>query len=94
LSKYDKIPSPCIDICKDIRGVCVGCGRTKKEEKAWKRADTDAERLELLKACMEATAEMGVQAMWLREYRRKCLKKGANRVLAELDETVFAGLEK
>lgn len=85
MSKYDKIPSPCIDICKDIRDVCVGCGRTKKEQKAWKRADSDKERLALLRDCLETTERMGVQAMWLREYRRKCIKKGAERVLKELD---------
>jgi predicted Fe-S protein YdhL (DUF1289 family) len=94
LSKYEKIPSPCIDICKDIRGVCIGCGRTKKEQKAWKRADSDRERLPMLEACLEATAQMGTQELWLREYRRKCRKKGADKVLEELEETVFAQLVK
>jgi predicted Fe-S protein YdhL (DUF1289 family) len=85
LSKYDRIPSPCIDVCTDIRGVCIGCGRTKKEQKAWKRADSDRERWALLEECLEATAKMGTQEMWLREYRRKCMKKGAEWVLEEFE---------
>jgi len=75
--KNGKIASPCIDVCKDIRGVCIGCGRTKKEQKAWKKAETDEERLALVQACLQKTEAMGTQALWLREYRRKCLKKGA-----------------
>lgn len=77
LGKHKKVPSPCIDVCEDIRGVCIGCGRTKKDRKAWKKADTDEERLPLVEACLEKTEEMGTQQLWLREYRRKCAKKGA-----------------
>lgn len=78
MDKHRKIPSPCIDVCEDIRGVCIGCGRTKKEQKAWKRADSNEERLELVRDCVEATARIGTQALFLREYRRKCMKKGAD----------------
>jgi predicted Fe-S protein YdhL (DUF1289 family) len=85
LSKHKKIPSPCIDVCEDIRGVCIGCGRTKKEVKAWKKAETGAERLALVEACVEGTAGIGTQALWLREYRLKCVKKGAEWPLAEFD---------
>lgn len=77
MGKHKKVPSPCIDVCEDIRGVCIGCGRTKKDRKAWKKADTDEERLPLVEACLEKTGEMGTQQFWLREYRRKCAKKGA-----------------
>lgn len=77
MGKHKRIASPCIDVCEEIRGVCIGCGRTKQDQKAWKRADTDAERLALVEACLASTADIGTQALWLREYRRKCLKKGA-----------------
>lgn len=77
MGKDHKIPSPCIDVCEDIRGVCIGCGRTKKDKKAWKKAETEEELLELLRECLEKTAEIGTQQLWLREYRRKCMKKGA-----------------
>lgn len=84
MDKHRKIPSPCIDVCEDIRGVCIGCGRTKKEQKAWKRADSNEERLEMVRECFEATARIGTQALWLREYRRKCMKKGADWPLDDL----------
>lgn len=63
-------------MCARIFAVCVGCGRTKRDKKAWKKADGNGERLALLEACLEKTAALGVQALWLREYRRKCAKKG------------------
>jgi uncharacterized protein len=85
LSKEEKFPSPCIDICKDIRDVCIGCGRTKKDKKAWKRAERDEERWALIRECLENTEVMGTQGLWLREYRRKCRKKGADWVLVDLD---------
>jgi len=31
----------------------------------------------LVEVCLEKTGEMGTQQLWLREYRRKCVKKGA-----------------
>jgi hypothetical protein len=31
----------------------------------------------MVRRCLDATAEIGTQALWLREYRRKCIKKGA-----------------
>ncbi|WP_170936979.1 MULTISPECIES: DUF1289 domain-containing protein [Rhodomicrobium] len=86
MDKYRKIPSPCIDVCEDIRGVCIGCGRTKKDQKAWKRADSNEERLEMVRDCVEATARIGTQQLWLREYRRKCMKKGADWPLDDIAE--------
>lgn len=76
MGKKAKIPSPCIDICKDRDGVCIACGRTKKEEKAWKYADGEREKLALLRQCVEKTGMIGTRAFWEREYRRKCEKKG------------------
>jgi len=84
LSKHDKIPSPCIDVCEDIGKRCLACGRTKKEKKAWKKAEGRDEKLELLKDCLEATKEIGTRELWVREYRKRCMKKGAPCVLDEL----------
>lgn len=72
-----KIPSPCIDVCEDIDKRCIACGRCKKDKKAWKKAESPEEKLMLLRECLEATREIGTQALWIREYRRKCRKKGA-----------------
>jgi len=86
----ERIPSPCIDICKDIRGACIACGRTKKDKKAWKKAESDGERIALLQECMEKTADIGTQELWLREYRRKCVKKGAAEALRFVDAETLA----
>jgi predicted Fe-S protein YdhL (DUF1289 family) len=74
--KGDRIPSPCIDICKDKHGVCIACGRTDGDKKRWKKAEADTEQLQLLAACVARTEEIGTRVMWEREYRRKCRKKG------------------
>jgi predicted Fe-S protein YdhL (DUF1289 family) len=39
--------SPCINICEFEADICVGCGRSKREIKAWKKLGK-AERLVLL----------------------------------------------
>ena len=48
---------PCISICKFTDDICVGCGRSKREIKAWKKLDK-AERLSLL-----AEADMRLLAL-------------------------------
>jgi predicted Fe-S protein YdhL (DUF1289 family) len=37
------VPSPCRNICRLKRGICVGCGRTADEIGRWPTAN-DAER--------------------------------------------------
>ena len=49
--------SPCIKICQFDADICVGCGRSKREIKAWKKLDK-AERLSLL-----AEADMRLLAL-------------------------------
>lgn len=39
--------SPCISLCKFDADICIGCGRSKKEIKAWKKLDKE-ERKEVL----------------------------------------------
>lgn len=38
------VPSPCRNICRLKRGICVGCGRTPDEIAAWPTADDDSRR--------------------------------------------------
>ena len=89
----DRTPSPWIDICEDLRGVCIACGRVKSDKKAWKKATSEAEKLALIEETVEKVAEMGTREFWLREYRRKCLKKGADLVLARLDRIILEASE-
>ena len=30
---------PCISVCKFTDDICLGCGRSKREIKAWKKLD-------------------------------------------------------
>jgi predicted Fe-S protein YdhL (DUF1289 family) len=39
--------NPCIKVCKFDADICVGCGRSKREIKAWKKLDK-SERFALL----------------------------------------------
>ena len=49
--------NPCIKICQFDADICVGCGRSKREIKAWKKLGK-AERLSLL-----AEADMRLLAL-------------------------------
>ena len=49
--------NPCIKICQFDADICVGCGRSKREIKAWKKLDK-AERLSRL-----AEADMRLLAL-------------------------------
>ena len=33
--------NPCISLCKFDADICIGCGRSKKEIKGWKKMDKD-----------------------------------------------------
>lgn len=79
------MPSPCVGICKDKRGVCIACGRDEDDEKAWKRADAFDEKLALLQACAKNTETLGTRQFWENEYRRKCAKKGVPCPLDRID---------
>ncbi|KAF1028850.1 MAG: hypothetical protein GAK37_02038 [Pseudomonas sp.] len=41
---------PCIDICKFSDDICIGCGRSKREIRAWKKLDKDDKRAVLAEA--------------------------------------------
>ncbi|SEJ41647.1 DUF1289 domain-containing protein [Pseudomonas sp. NFR16] len=36
--------NPCISICKFDDDICIGCGRSKREIKSWKKMDKDEKR--------------------------------------------------
>lgn len=43
---------PCISVCKFSDSICVGCGRSKSEIKAWKKLDKSEQRLVMAEADM------------------------------------------
>ena len=56
---------PCISICKFNDDICVGCGRSKREIRAWKKLDKADKRTVLAEAQLRLLA-LGATG------RRKC----------------------
>lgn len=44
--------NPCISLCKFDDDICIGCGRSKKEIKSWKKMDKDERRDVLTQAAL------------------------------------------
>jgi predicted Fe-S protein YdhL (DUF1289 family) len=36
--------NPCISLCKFDEEICLGCGRSKREIKSWKKMEKDEKR--------------------------------------------------
>ncbi|KMM79020.1 DUF1289 domain-containing protein [Pseudomonas deceptionensis] len=47
---------PCIGVCKFTDDICIGCGRTKREIKAWKKLDKDEKRVVLAESALRLLA--------------------------------------
>ncbi|MPR01739.1 DUF1289 domain-containing protein [Pseudomonas sp. MAFF 212408] len=47
---------PCISICKFSDDICVGCGRSKREIRAWKKLDKVDKRAVLAEAQLRLLA--------------------------------------
>ena len=47
---------PCIGVCKFTDDMCIGCGRTKREIKAWKKLDKDEKRAVLAESALRLLA--------------------------------------
>ena len=43
---------PCISLCKFTDDICIGCGRSKREIKSWKKLDKDEKRAVLAEASL------------------------------------------
>ena len=47
---------PCIGVCKFTDDICIGCGRTKREIKAWKKLGKDEKRVVLAESALRLLA--------------------------------------
>ena len=47
---------PCIGVSKFTDDICLGCGRTKREIKAWKKLDKDEKRAVLAESALRLLA--------------------------------------
>lgn len=43
---------PCISVCKFADDICLGCGRSKREIKAWKKLDKADKRTVLAESAL------------------------------------------
>ena len=52
------ISTPCIKVCavSGQTGACIGCGRTKREIRAWKKLDKDDKRIVLAESALRLLA--------------------------------------
>ena len=81
----DKVPSPCLDVCKYKRkGACIACAMSKKEKSCFKKLDSNKKRRKFLSELLEKQEEMGGFTHFSPAYRRKCAKKGVD---CPIDET-------
>lgn len=44
--------NPCISLCKFDDDICIGCGRSKKEIKSWKKMDKGERRVVLAESAV------------------------------------------
>ncbi|MEN5027983.1 DUF1289 domain-containing protein [Pseudomonas sp. Ps21-P2] len=44
--------NPCISLCKFDEEICLGCGRSKREIKSWKKMEKDEKRLVLAESAL------------------------------------------
>lgn len=47
---------PCISVCKFTEDICIGCGRSKREIKTWKKLDKVDKRSVLAEAALRLIA--------------------------------------
>jgi uncharacterized protein len=52
MSDSKSTKDPCISVCKFAEDICIGCGRSKREIKAWKKLDKGDKRKVLAEAAM------------------------------------------
>lgn len=72
----EKVPSPCIDVCKFKRaGHCIGCSMTKPQKKRFKKLDGKKEKRKFVAEIYEQQQNLGKYRHWEAAYRRKCDKK-------------------
>ncbi len=82
-SKLEKIPSPCISVCKFRReGHCIGCSMTKGQKKLFKKLKKADQQDAFLTFLLHQQSSLGKYTHWTRSYQRKLTKKGLKRDLS------------
>lgn len=73
----EKIPSPCIDVCKFRReGHCIGCSMTKAQKSMFKKLKKPAHQRAFVDLLVHQQNDLGKYSHWADAYRKRCKKKG------------------
>lgn len=77
MAKTQKLPNPCIDVCKYRRGGhCIGCSMTKAQKKMFKTLKKPEHRFAFVEMLGYQQQGLGKYAHWTEAYLKKCRKKG------------------
>lgn len=73
----EKIPSPCIGVCKFRReGHCLGCSMTKPQKSMFKKLKKPAHQHAFVDMLVHQQNDLGKYSHWAKAYRKRCEKKG------------------
>ena len=72
----DKIPSPCLSVCKYKQNDhCIACSMTKAQKKIFKKLKKSSERAAFIQLVEHQQAQLGGFDAWRIFYDRKIAKK-------------------
>ena len=72
----NKIPSPCVNVCKYKRNDhCIACSMTKPQKKIFKKLKKNAERAAFVELLEHQQAQLGGFEAWRILYDKKMAKK-------------------
>ncbi len=75
--KTNRLPSPCIDVCKFRReGHCTGCSMTKAQKKLFKSLKRPGHRHAFVVMLVHQQRDLGRYRHWMPAYLKRCHKKG------------------
>ena len=75
------IPSPCISVCKFRRegaagNHCIGCSMTEGQKSLFKSLRKKKHQRAFVDMLVHQQTDMGKYGHWMREYAKRCAKKG------------------
>ncbi len=72
-----KLPSPCVDVCKYKReGHCIACSMTKAQKSLFKQLKKNKHRAGFVQMLVAQQENLGNYPAWSGLYVKRCRKKG------------------
>ncbi|MEM6618237.1 MAG: DUF1289 domain-containing protein [Pseudomonadota bacterium] len=79
----EKLPSPCLSVCKFKRaGHCIACSMTKEQKAIFKKLKKNKEKAAFLILLLAQQDQLGQYPGFRRTYARKCKKRGVENPIA------------